>query len=357
MRIILSGGGTMGSVSPLVAVYQELIKKDPKSEFLFLGTKEGPEAKAVGSYKITFKPISSGKLRRYFDWRNFSDTFKIAIGFFQSIRHIIKFKPDVVFVAGAFVGVPVAYASWLLRVPVIIHQQDIVVGLANKLMSPLAKKITVSFDISLKGFKGNKAILTGNAVRREFYSCDIIKSKEFLDLDEKLPVLLVIGGGTGAVAINRLIKESAPELVKFSQIIHITGKGKKIDLDLQNYYQYEFLTSEMIEAFCASDIVICRAGLSTLSELIIMAKPTIVIPMPDTHQDLNADYFQKSNAIINLSQKSVTAGILISQIKELISNPNKRNKLSENISKMMHREGAQKIAELIITLKEDARIR
>ncbi|MFA6422165.1 MAG: UDP-N-acetylglucosamine--N-acetylmuramyl-(pentapeptide) pyrophosphoryl-undecaprenol N-acetylglucosamine transferase [Candidatus Buchananbacteria bacterium] len=350
MKILFAGGGTMGSVSPLVAIYQEIKKDNPQSEFLFLGTKTGPEARALESYKINFKAISSGKLRRYFDWKNIVDIVKIIAGFFQSLMQILQFKPKIVIIAGAFVGVPVAVAAWLLRVPIIIHQQDILPGLANKLMAPFATKITVAFDISLKDFASSKTVLTGNPVRREFYHCDMNKSKEFFDLVGSMPLVLISGGGTGAIKINELVHKAAPELAKFCQIIHITGKGKKINFELTNYYQYEFLTSEMLEALCASDIVISRAGLSTLSELIIMAKPTILIPMPDTHQEFNAQYFQKSNAVVNLSQKSLTAEMLVSQIKEIIDNKNKMALLSGNISKMMARDGAKKITELAMEI-------
>ena len=338
----------MGSVSPLIAVYQEIKKNNPDAEFLFLGTKTGPEAKALESYKINFKALSSGKLRRYFDWQNFADIFKIIVGFFQSFSYIMKFKPGVVVIAGAFVGVPVAMAAWILRVPVIIHQQDIIPGLANKLMAPLARKVTVAFDVSLKDFNVHKAILIGNPVRHEFYHCDMGKSKEFFNLVDGLPLVLIFGGGTGAARINELVSNAALTLVKFCQVIHITGKGKNIDLDLPNYHQYEFLSTEMLEALCASDLVVSRAGLSTLSELIIMAKPTILIPIPDSHQEFNAQYFQKANAVVNLSQKTLTAEFLISQIKEIIDHKQKMQSLSENISQMMKRDGGKRMAEIIL---------
>ena len=337
----------MGSVSPLVAVYEECKKDDQKSEFLFLGTAFGPEKVAVESYRMPFQVISSGKWRRYFDWQNLTDLFRLAKGFFQSVGHIMKFKPDVVFIAGAFVGVPVAYAAWMMRVPVIIHQQDIIPGLANKLMAKVAAKVTVSFEISLKDFDPRKTVLTGNPVRREFHSCDVVRSKEFFDLVDDLPTVLMMGGGTGAATLNGIMQKAVPELVKFCQVIHITGRGKHNDFEATNYHQFEFLTTEMSDAICAADLVVNRAGLSTLSELIVMAKPTILVPMPDSHQEFNAQYFQKHNAVVNLSQKSLTSELLVSQIHDLLQNDGKRESLSSAISGMMGRDGAGEVVKLL----------
>jgi len=216
VKILFSGGGTMGSVSPLIAIYEKIKKKNPEAKFLFIGTKTGPEKKAVESYKINFKAIASGKLRRYFSWNNFIDPFKIIWGFFQSLIILIKFRPNAVAIAGSFVGVPVAWAAWILRIPILIHQQDIVAGLANKLMANYAKKITISFEPSLKDFAENKTVMTGNPVREEFYVCNKEKGREVFDLKSELPVLLVLGGGTGASDLNKVIEESLPDLLQFS---------------------------------------------------------------------------------------------------------------------------------------------
>ena len=344
----------MGSVSPLIAVYEEFRKNgDSKDEFLFVGTKTGPEIKAVESYKIPYRAIASGKLRRYFSWQNIIDPIKIALGFLSALGIVKKFKPDVVMVAGAFVGVPVAYAAWLMGIPVVVHQQDIVAGLANKLMANIARRITVSFDVSLKDFNPKKAILTGNPVRHEFYYCHREESREFFKLNSDLPVLLVLGGGTGAMGINELMEKSIPYLIKICQIIHLTGQGKKIEIQSENYHQFEFLTSELIEALCVAEIVVSRCGISTLSELSVMGKASILIPMPSSHQELNAHYYQKHDAALVLSQTSMTAGIFAGVVKDLLSNrKNQIELLSQNISKIMAKDGAKRVAAI---LKEAAK--
>ncbi len=338
----------MGSVSPLVAIYEEVKKREGSSQFLFLGTKAGPEKQSIESYKIPFRAIASGKLRRYFDWHNFLDPFKILGGFFQSLLIIMKFKPDIVIIAGAFVGVPVAYAAWLLRVPVLIHQQDIVPGLANKLMANVSTKISVSFEISLKDFSPHKTVLTGNPVRREFYSGDCESSRAFFKLREDLPAVLILGGGTGAIKINELVAKSISQLTQFAQVIHITGKGKSFDVEAENYLQFEFLTHEMLEALCAADLVISRAGISTLSELIIMKKPTILIPMPRSHQEDNARYFQKHDAVIVLSEDSLTPQAFADVVKGLVGSEEEKDNLAKKISEMMPNDGAKRVVDLIV---------
>ncbi|MFA6593857.1 MAG: undecaprenyldiphospho-muramoylpentapeptide beta-N-acetylglucosaminyltransferase [Candidatus Buchananbacteria bacterium] len=349
-KLLLSGGGTMGSVSPLVAVYQEIKKRQPDVEFLFVGTSAGPERGAVESYKIPFVSISSGKFRRYFSWQNFFDPFKVIIGFFQALKILLAFRPRAIMIAGAYVGVPLAWAAWLLKIPVLIHQQDIEVGLANRLMSPVAKKVTVAFDISLRDFKRGRAILTGNPIREEFSHCDKDKSRELFGLKKDVPVVFFTGGGTGAVAMNEILEQALPDLMKFVQIIHATGKGKKINFSADNYHQFEFITHEMPEALCAADLVVTRAGLSTLSELSYCGKPAVIIPMYRTHQENNANYFQKHNAAVVLSEASLNKKMLVDIISGLIRSEDKLRSLSKNIKKMMPQNGAAAIADVILQL-------
>lgn len=340
----------MGSVSPLLAVYTEIKSRQPETEFLFIGTDNGPEKSSVESYKIPYQSIASGKLRRYFDWRNFSDPFKIALGFFQSYKVIKKFKPNAVMVAGAFVGVPVAWAAKLSGVPVLVHQQDIETGLANKLMSNAAKKITVSFDVSLHDFPSNKVVLTGNPIRGEFYHCEKEKSLAFFNLKENLPVILITGGGTGSIKINELVEKALPKLVKFAQVIHTTGAGKGFNFESDNYRQYEFMSHEMPEALCVADLVVSRAGLSTLTELSVCGKPSVIIPLYKTHQEFNAEYFQKHNAVVVLSEASVNSETFASTLRDLLADKEKLNLLSENIKKIMPSDGAKKVSDVLLEI-------
>ncbi len=350
MKIVLSGGGTMGSVSPLIAVYQEIKKENPSAEFLFIGTKHGPEKEAVKSYKINFQAINSGKLRRYLNWHNFIDPFKISVGFFQSWLILKKFQPNVVMVAGGFVGVPVAYAARLLKIPILIHQQDIIAGLANKLMANIADRITVSFEPSLGDFAPVKTILTGNPVRPEFFICQKERSREIFGLKKDLPTLLVLGGGTGAQKINETVEKSLAELLQFCQVVHLTGKGKRVNVKAENYHQFEFLNHEMPDAFCAADLVVSRAGISSLSELTVLSKPAILIPIPRSHQEANAQYYQKNNAAAVLNQDGLDHSVFIGAVSEIVAHEASMDNLSRNIAKMMKPDGAGKVAEVLLEI-------
>jgi UDP-N-acetylglucosamine--N-acetylmuramyl-(pentapeptide) pyrophosphoryl-undecaprenol N-acetylglucosamine transferase len=346
MKILLSGGGTMGSVSPLIALYLELRKYDPKLSCLFVGGKTGPEKVAVESYGIPFHTISSGRFRRYLTWQNILDPLNVAAGFFQSFWLLLRQRPDVVVIAGSFVGVPVAWAAWILRVPIIIHQQDIIAGLANKLMANFARKITLSFEISKKDFSSKKTVLTGNPVKAELYQC-YADAGTLFGLDPEMPTVLIMGGGTGAQNINTLVEQSIKRLTQFCQILHISGKGKKIDVTHDHYHQFEFLTKEMTDALCASDLVVARAGISTLSELVVVAKPAIIIPIADSHQEANAHYFQNHNAVVKLDERGLTPDGFASMIEEVLYDKERCASLSKNISGIMQHNGALNMAQVV----------
>jgi len=352
IRIILAGGGTGGSVVPLLAVADEIKIIESETEFLFIGTRKGvPEKELVKNKNIPYKAIFSGKFRRYISLKNIIDPFLILIGFFQSFFIISKFKPKAIFSAGGFISVPLAWAAWILRKPIFIHQQDIVPGLANKLIAPLAKKITITFEKSFKSFNKRKTILTGNPVRKEIFQGNKEKAIKQFNLDNNSPVLLIIGGGTGAKKINEMIAQIVPELVKFCQIIHLTGKGKKINdkkLNFENYQQYEFLSQGMSDLYQAADLIISRAGLGVLTELSILKKPMICIPIPDTHQEFNAQYFADKNALFLLNQKNLRPGKLLEKIKKIINSKKQLKDLSNNIGQLAHPQAGQRIAKIIL---------
>ncbi len=359
-KILFSGGGTGGSVAPLLAIYDEM--KNPPNppassagqalyqggrregaggyEFLWLGTKFGVEKVMVEKEGIKFKAISGGKWRRYFSLNNLVDIFKIKLGFFQALFIMLKWRPDMVMSAGSFVSVPVVWAAWLLRVPVLIHQQDVRPGLANKLMAPFAKIITVTFEKSMRDY-GKKAVWTGNPIRKNFQFS--IFNFQFNKIDKSLPVVLIVGGGTGAMAINRLVEQSFGELTKICQIIHVTGKGKESRderLEIKNYAQYEFLeTEQMAKALKLAEVVVTRAGLGVLSELSYLKKPAIIIPMPESHQEENAAMFK--GAAIVLEQKDLTSEIFVTEIKNLINNKDLQKKLGEKMGRVI-KEGANR---------------
>ncbi|MFA6027596.1 MAG: UDP-N-acetylglucosamine--N-acetylmuramyl-(pentapeptide) pyrophosphoryl-undecaprenol N-acetylglucosamine transferase [Patescibacteria group bacterium] len=333
MKIILSGGGTIGSVTPLLAVAEKI--KD--ADFLFVGTKTGPEKSLVEAKGIRFVSITSGKFRRYFSFNNFIDIAKIKYAFFQSISLIKKEKPDVIVSAGGFVSVPLVWAAFITRVPAVVHSQDIRTGLAVKLMKPFCQVATKAFiHTKLKA----KAI--GNPVR------SLRARTNYFKLKNNKPVVLITGGGTGAMGINNLVQE---DLCSFAQVIHVTGDNKN-NKKIYNpdYHAYEFLRNEMPEALNKADVVITRAGLSTLTELCALSKPSIVIPMPNSHQEINAQYFSDHKAIFYLKQKELTPEKLTYAVKELLKNKDLMKTLAKNINKLNKPHAAEELAKIICAL-------
>jgi len=351
-KVLLTGGGTGGSVSPLLAITEEINRlqiKDCGFQFLWLGTKTGPERIMVEKESIKFKAIANGKLRRYFSLKNFIDPLLIMIGFFQSLAIILVWRPNLIISAGSFVSVPVVWAAWVLRVPILIHQQDVCPGLANKLMAPFAEVITVTFEESLADY-GKKAVWTGNPVRQGLTENSKQKIANSFDLSEDIPIVLIVGGGTGAMAINELIKKSLSELTKFCQIIHITGKDKfkNYELRIKNYKCIKFLeASEMAVALRLADVIVSRGGMGLLTELSYLGKPAILIPLPDSHQEDNALLFKEKEAAIVLDQKELTADDLVIKVKELLDDKELGEKLSKNIGKIIKKGANEKIIKII----------
>lgn len=338
-RIVLTGGGTAGSVSPLLAIYEEC-KSDRNSplyraDFLFIGSEAGPEKHMAEKDSLRYLAIASGKWRRYFSWRNLTDPFKVLAGFFQSLSILHFYQPDLVITAGSFTSVPAVWAAWLLRIPVLVHQQDIRAGLANKLMAPFSRKITVTFHRSLRDY-GSKAEWTGNPTRRSLKIDSMRLDVESANTKPGLPTVLILGGGTGAEAINDLIYNCLSELTSFSKIVHQTGHGKGKVRVSDNYTSFEFLHSKQLAAtYASADIIVSRCGMGTLTEICYLRKPAILIPMPDSHQEDNARVFIDHKAAIVFDQNKLTPELFIGAVKNLLSDPELRKNLSHNLKKVM----------------------
>jgi len=356
-RIILTGGGTAGSVAPLLALYTDLRRKRPALDFVWLGTYDGPEKDMVENQNIPFTAIAGGKLRRYFSWRNLTDVFWVLAGFCQSLKFIRQHRPDLVLSAGSFISVPVVWAARLLRVPVLVHQQDARPGLANRLMAPFASAITVTFESSLEHF-GSRAVWTGNPVRREIKSFNIAKQEAVRKMGlrgNKNQVVLIMGGGTGAQAINELVAGALPKLTDMCQVIHITGRNRgdlpeldRAETQDRNYKKFDFLqTDGLVKAYTVADIVVSRCGMSSLTELSFLAKPCILIPIPDSHQEDNAAVFRAKEAAKVLDQTELDPETFAGHISELVHDREAREKLAGNIKYIMRPDANRRLLRLI----------
>ncbi|MGN0272184.1 MAG: undecaprenyldiphospho-muramoylpentapeptide beta-N-acetylglucosaminyltransferase, partial [Lachnospiraceae bacterium] len=279
-KIVLTGGGTAGHVTPNIALLPKL--KEAGYEIYYIGSYEGIERKLIESYEIPYYGISSGKLRRYFDWKNFSDPFKVLKGYGQAISILKKLKPDVVFSKGGFVSVPVVMAAKHCKIPAIIHESDMTPGLANKLAIPSATKVCCNFPETLQYLPEGKAVLTGSPIRSELLKGDKVHALNFIgNFTAEKPTLMVIGGSIGSVVINDTVRKALPELLKEYQVVHLCGKGNLApELDgTQGYVQYEYIKEELNDLFALADIVISRAGANAICELLALHKPNILIPL------------------------------------------------------------------------------
>ena len=308
-KIILTGGGTAGHVTPNIALLPAL--KEAGYEVEYIGSYNGMEKDLIEKEGIPYHGISSGKLRRYFDWKNFSDPFRVIHGYGQARSLIKKIKPAIIFSKGGFVSVPVVLAAKSLHVPAIIHESDMTPGLANRIAMRGAVKICCNFPETLKYLPEGKGVLTGSPIRQQLLHGDRQKALEFTGLSEEKPILLIIGGSLGSVFINNAVRGAIDELLERFEIIHLCGKGN-LDHSLDGksgYVQYEYISKELPDLFAAADLVISRAGANAICELLALHKPNILIPLSRNasrgDQILNANSFKKQGFSYVIEEEQV----------------------------------------------------
>lgn len=326
-KILLTGGGTAGHVTPNIALLPRL--KNKGFEIAYIGSYNGIEKKLIKEANILYYGISSGKLRRYFDLKNFSDPFRVIKGYRQAKKIMKEYKPDVVFSKGGFVSVPVIMAAKRLHIPSVIHESDLTPGLANKLAIPNATKVCCNFPETMNYLPKDKAILTGSPIREELLHGDANKGAAYCKLDRDKPVLLIIGGSIGSVAINNSIRNILPTLLETFHVVHICGDGnldKAFD-NIDGYRQYAYVKNELADIFALADIVVSRAGANTICELLALKKPSILIPLPASasrgDQILNANSFEKQGFSVKLDQETLTDELLLKEIHALYENREK----------------------------------
>ena len=323
-RIVLTGGGTAGHVTPNIALLPRL--KDLDYEVFYMGSYDGIEKKLIEDFDIPYYGIATGKFRRYFDPKNFSDPFRVVKGMREARKYLKEIKPDVLFSKGGFVSVPVVRAASSLGIPCIIHESDMTPGLANKLCIPVAKKVCCNFPETLEMLPAKKAVLTGSPIRQELSQGDKKVAYELCGFDSSKPVIMVVGGSLGSAAINQAVRDILPDLLKDFQVVHLCGKEKVDNLLLttKGYKQFEYVRSEMKDIFAMADIVISRAGANAISELLSLKKPNILIPLPASSsrgdQILNAKSFESQGFSIVIDEDDLTKKLLLEKVQELYFN-------------------------------------
>lgn len=322
-HIILTGGGTAGHVTPNLALLPELRERGYSVEYI--GSKTGIEHELITQAGVPYHAISSGKLRRYFSLKNFTDPFRVLAGFFQANKILKKQKPDVIFSKGGFVAVPVVLAAKMQKIPTIIHESDMTPGLANKLCIPSAQKICCNFPETVKYLPADKAVLSGSPIRKELMTGDRLAGLNFTGLSSDKPVLLIIGGSMGSVRVNTAIRSILPELLKSFQVIHLCGKGHLDEsIHLTGYVQYEYIGAELKDLFALADVVVSRAGANAICELLALRKPNLLIPLSSAasrgDQILNARSFAGQGFSAVLEEEQITDELLLNMILDLYKN-------------------------------------
>ena len=308
-KIVLTGGGTAGHVTPNLALLPSLVERG--YEIHYIGSYNGIERKLIEDAGIPYDGISSGKLRRYFDLKNFTDPFRVIKGYAEARRLMKKYRPDVVFSKGGFVAVPVVLAAKHYKIPAIIHESDMTPGLANKLCIPSAAKICCNFPETLTYLPEDKAVLTGSPIRKELLEGDRLTGLQYTGLSAIKPVILVIGGSLGSVAVNKVVRQILPELLDMYQVIHICGKGHLEEslIGKPGYVQYEYVDTPLRHLFAAADLVLSRAGANSICEILALRKPNILIPLSAAvsrgDQILNARSFEKQGFSVVLEEEAL----------------------------------------------------
>lgn len=350
-KIVLTGGGTAGHVTPNIALLPSL--REAGYKITYMGSYDGIEKKLIADFDIPYVGISTGKFRRYLDVKNLTDPFRVIKGFSEARKYLKEFQPDVVFSKGGFVSVPVVRAAASLGIPCIIHESDMTPGLANKLCIPVACKICCNFPETMKLLPENKAVLTGSPIRKELASGNRVAGLNMCGFTANKPVIMVMGGSLGAANVNKAVREALPQLLEDFQIVHLCGKDKvdNLLLNTSGYKQFEYVKAELKDLFAMADIVISRAGANAICELLALKKPNILIPLPSASsrgdQLLNAKSFESQGFSIVIDEDDLTTELLVDKVHELYFT-------RQTYSDAMSRSGQMDSIATIMKLLEEA---
>ena len=348
-KIIMTGGGTAGHVTPNLALVPKL--KEKGFDIKYIGSYEGIEKEIIVDAGIPYFAISSGKLRRYFDMKNFTDPFKVIKGIAQANKILAKEKPDVIFSKGGFVAVPVVIAASIKRIPVVAHESDMTPGLANKLSAPFCDKLCVTFRESLKYIKEDKGILTGSPIREEILKGNKNEGLKICNFEGEKEVLFIMGGSLGSQLINNEIRKNLKKLLEDFDIIHICGKGN-IDESLvkeKGYKQFEYVSEELPHLMKCADYIISRAGANSIFEFLALKKPTLLIPLSKKasrgDQILNSRSFEKEGYSLVIEEEELKGDALYNKILEL---KHKKDELVNNMNKGQSTNGVDSIVKILL---------
>lgn len=356
--ILITGGGSGGHITPLLAVAKNLQQHNSNLKLLYLGSGNPLEKKLSQTAKIPYQAISTGKLRRYFDLQNLKDFFLFLKGIWQAYFLIKKHNPQLIFSKGGFVSLPVCLAGAMQKKTIILHESDIAMGLANRIISRIAKRICLTFDqIPLKDHY--KYVVTGTPVRPFLLKGKVKLTLEKLQFKKEKPILLVMGGSQGAQFINNLIFKNLKELLKKYQIIHLCGQGKQKLIKEVGYLGFEYVEEELADFYAIASLIISRAGANSLAEISAIGKPSLLIPLPsaaNNHQFKNAEFFSNQKAAIMLEESKLSDQIFLDKIDTILSNSDLQKEIQNNLQKLYNPKSTEQITNVILTELEKSRL-
>lgn len=375
MRIVVSGGGTAGHIAPILAVLDELKQLDKNLEVLFIGSGGSMEQKVLAGAGIEYARIPAGKFRRYgrsfyeaaidarTNWHNFKDLFKFNGGVFRAYQLVRKYKPDVVFVKGSYVGLPVGLAAKWLKIPLVLHDSDTVLGMTNKVLSRSAQTVATGFPVEFyKEYGLHNLVFTGNPLRRSAIVGNPQTARTSFTISDQKPIILIFGGSLGSHNINTVVFDNLAHFTKLYTLIHVVGENQierarflasRLEPELKESYKpYSFLNSEMGLAYSIADVVVARGGANSLAELAHWAKPAIIVPLPtaaNNEQMKNTQYLARAGAVRLLPEKDLTGIRLLNELEKLFSQPADMRYLAATIHKYAKPHAARELAHIIFT--------
>lgn len=371
MRIIITGGGTGGHVSPAVAVIEELREQSAAwggaLALLYIGSKGGAEGEIITAMGIEYVSVPTGKLRRYLSWRTPADMVRIPIGVAAALRHVRRFRPDVIFSTGGFVSVPTVVAGWLQRVPVLVHEQTALVGLANRIAARFASMVAISYESSRNYFaKARRVALTGNPVRQIVFGGDATQGYTRFGLDNSVPLIYVTGGAQGSHLLNKAVAAALPDLLSSAAIVHQCGNGpdgngadlRKLQAQREaltateqtRYAVLPFVREEIADIYAAAKLVVGRSGAGTVNELAALGKPAILVPLASSaegEQMRNAEMMRDAGGAVILPEAELTGDTLSAMVSELLADPARLSAMGAAARKLAHPHAAEEIVAIL----------
>ncbi|GCF08298.1 undecaprenyldiphospho-muramoylpentapeptide beta-N-acetylglucosaminyltransferase [Dictyobacter arantiisoli] len=373
MRILISGGGTGGHIYPALAVATHL-RNTYNADILYLGSDDGLEQQLVPAAGFRMATIKAGKLQRYVSVKTLKGIARVPVGMAQAIGIVRDFHPAVSFTSGGYVAVPAGLAARLNGVPLLLHQQDVPPNLSNKLIAPLATRISIAFAASQHYFPAQKTLLLGNPIRQEILdirSTSVAEARTRLGFAPDLPLILVTGGSQGARHLNQVVAHALPELLKTCQVFQISGQKlfeetrqlaesttQALDETAkQRYRLVPYLSDEMPLALQAAELVVCRAGAATLSELAVLGKPSLLVPLPpalgSSPQERNAETFRQAQAAQVVLNDTLSPEVLSERVQHIINSASLLE-MTNALQGFARPTATHDIAEAVVRMANDA---